>query len=409
LRIALLGPFTGPSLASQFEFHPGARPLPPGYPGAPLMTVLAHALVSRGHTVAAITTDYPSPIEDLEPFRKFHAPSMTAYFCPQRNHSFRSSGGKRGRAMDFFRYERECLRSAIEDFSPEVIHAHWTYEFVWASLDSNRPTLATAHDSPVKVVRYTPNLYRAARYLMARRVIPRCTHITAVSPDLAADIEHFAKAPITVVPNPISNSVMSTDGCRANAFENRTLVMVLNGWNGLKNGARALQAFSRARRTHPDLRLVCFGAGFEADGQARQWASKNAVAENVAFRGPVPHQSILEQMRSSTALLHPSRWEACCMAIAESMSVGLPVIAGRRTDGVAWQLDGGRAGMLADVTSVDDIARGIVAITSDRGRWNEMSSAARSRARQLFSADHVTDHYVRLYADVINDERTATA
>ncbi|MFM9884423.1 MAG: glycosyltransferase family 4 protein [Burkholderiales bacterium] len=373
------------------------------------MAVLARALVDREHVVAAITTDYSTPIESLEPFRTFHAPGLTAYFCPQRTHSFRNSEGMRGRALDFFRYERDCLKSAIEDFSPEVIHAHWTYEFVWAGLDSTRPIVATAHDSPAQVVRYTPNLYRAARYLMARRVIPRCRHLTAVSPDLAADIQHFAKAPITVVPNPISKSVMAAEGCAAEAFENKSLMMVLNGWDGLKNGARALRAFALARRTAPALRLDCFGAGFEVDGPAQQWARKSGLDGNISFLGPVPHHQIIEHMRSSTALLHPSRWESCCMAIAESMSVGLPVVAGRRSGGVAWQLDNGQAGILADVTDVDDLARCIIAMTGDRGRWHAMSTAARSRARQLFSVENVADQYVQLYAKAIKGERSAAA
>ncbi len=409
MRIAIVGPFTGPSLSGQFDFQTNAIPLPPGYPGAPFMAVLARALVDRGHVVAAITTDYSTPIEALEPFRVFHAPGFTAYFCPQRTHSFRNSEGMRGRALDFFRYERDCLKSAIDDFSPEVIHAHWTYEFVWAALDSNRPIVATAHDSPAQVVRYTPNLYRAARYLMARRVIPRCTHLTAVSPDLAADIKHFAKVPITVVPNPISKSVMAADGCAADAFDNKSLMMVLNGWDGLKNGARALQAFAMARRTAPALRLNCFGAGFEADGLAHRWALKNSLDGNISFRGPVPHHKIIEHMRSSTALLHPSRWESCCMAIAESMSVGLPVVAGRRSGGVGWQLDDGRAGILADVTDVDDLARSIIAMTGDQARWHAMSTAARSRARQLFSVENVAEQYVELYAKAINGERSTAA
>ncbi len=409
MRIAIVGPFTGPSLSSHFEFQTSETPLPPGYPGAPFMSVLARALVDGGHVVAAITTSYSTPIGDLEPFRSFHAPNLTAYFCPQRIHSFRRSGGMRGRALDFFQYERKCLKSAIEDFSPDVIHAHWTYEFVWAGLDSRRPTVATAHDSPVQVVRYTPNLYRAARYLMARRVIPRCKHVTAVSPGLAADIQHFARVPLTVVPNPISKSVMAAEGCTADAFENKSLMMVLNGWDDLKNGARALRAFAMARRTIPDLRLRCFGAGFEVDGPAHRWALKNGVDGNIAFCGLVAHQSIIEHMRSSTALLHPSRWESCCMAIAESMSVGLPVIAGRHSGGVAWQLDDGRAGILANVTDTDDIARCIIAMTSDQGHWNEMSAAARSRARQLFSVDHIADQYVQLYAKAIDGERNAAA
>ena len=107
MRIAIVGPFTGPSLSGQFGFQTSAMPLPPGYPGAPFMSVLARALVDRGHFVAAITTDYSTPIEALEPFRTFQAPGLTAYFCPQRTHSFRNSEGMRGRALDFFRYERE--------------------------------------------------------------------------------------------------------------------------------------------------------------------------------------------------------------------------------------------------------------------------------------------------------------
>ena len=97
------------------------------------------------------------------------------------------------------------------------------------------------------------------------------------------------------------------------------------------------------------------------------------------------------------------------MAIAESMSVGLPVVAGRRSGGVGWQLDDGRAGILADVTDVDDLARSIIAMTGDLGRWHAMSTAARSRARQLFSVENVAEQYVELYTKAINGERSTAA
>jgi len=407
VRIAVLGPFTGASLSAQFEFPPTADGLPAGYPGAPLMTVLAKALADRGHEVAAISTDFASAVDQTAPFKLYQAPGISAYFCPQRARSFRRSGTRRGRALDFFQYERDCLLAALEDFAPAVIHAHWTYEFVWAALDSKYPTLATAHDSPAKVLRYMPNLYRAFRYLMARRVIPRCGHLTAVSPDLAADIRRYAKSSISVVPNPIATHVMAAAGCTKEAFEAKTLLMVLNGWNNLKNGALALRAFNIARRSNPGLRLICFGAAWEKDGEAHRWARRNGVDAGVEFCGSVPQRVILEQMQMSTALLHPSRWEACCMAIAEAMSLGLPVIAGRHTDGVAWQLDNGRAGILADITSVDDVARGIVAMTSDFFEWQKMSTAGRSRARQIFSVDRVVDQYVSLYSTASNGARNA--
>lgn len=398
MRIALIGPFAGPALASRFPFAVEGGALPAGYPGAPLMTALAKALVERGHRVGCISTDYSTPVAQLEPFRLFQAPGVSTYFCPQRPHSFRSAGGRRGRSLDHFRFERECLLAAIKDFAPDVIHAHWTYEFVWAALDSGVPTLATAHDSPAKVLRFTPNLYRASRYLMARRVLARCSHLTAVSPDLANDLRHWTPAPITVVPNPIPDDVLASPGCTPAAMHSKTFVMVLNGWTKLKNGATALRAFDLARRSDAQLRLVCFGAGFEAGGPAHRWAQRRGLDAHVAFRGPVPHQTIIEQMCRSTGLLHPSRWEACCMSIAEAMSVGLPVIAGQRTDGVAWQLDDGRAGALVDVTDARVIAAAIVTMASDAAQWSRWSEAARARAHRLFACDAVVDEYVALYA-----------
>ena len=398
MRIAILGPFTAQLLTKQFDFPADAR-MPVGYPGAPLLTVLARALVERGHEVATITTDYIAPSGQNAPFQHFRSIDgrLDAYFCPQRARSFRPQASQPGRALDFFAHERECLVAALKDYAPDIAHAHWTYEFVWAALDSGYPTLATAHDSPAKVLRFMPNLYRAFRYAMARRVIPRCEHLTAVSPDLVADLSKFTRTPIQLLANPIDDEVMRSPGSTPQSFESNTLMMVLNGWNRLKNGATALRAFHKARIADPRLKLMCFGASWQAEGPAHQWARRNGVAGGVQFRGPTPHDTILAHMQYCAALLHPSRWEACCMAIAESMSLGLPVIAGRHTDGVPWQLDEGRAGMLVDVTDVDDMARGIAAVTGDAPLWRQLRERARERARAMFSIDHVVDSYLAMY------------
>jgi len=403
MRVALVGPFNGSSLRQEFPSLGEGAGLPPGYPGAPLMTTLARALVDRGHDVAAISTCYSTPVSELEPFRHWERRTgrdIDVYFCPQRSRSFRSSSGRRGRAVDFFRFERDGLRAAINHFQPELIHAHWTYEFVWAALDSGIPTLATAHDSPSKVLRYMPNLYRLVRYAMARHVIGRCPHLTAVSPDLERDIRGWASRPVTVVPNPIPSTMLESPGCEPQAFTSRTLVMALNGWIQLKNGANALRAFQLAREVDRSLRLLCFGADYEPGGAAHRWAKAHQCTDGVEFRGPTPHHQMMDEFRRSMALLHPSRLEACSMSIGESMSLGLPVIAGRRTGGVAWQLDGGRAGVLVDVNDAASMAQAILSLSADAAIWTQLSSAARARARQLFRLEPIVDAYVDLYGAV---------
>jgi glycosyltransferase involved in cell wall biosynthesis len=398
LRIALVGPFSGPSLAAGLSF---AAPLPPGYPGAPLMTALAQALVARGHQVAAISTDYTSPVAELEPFRLFRGSGIDAYYCPQRPRSFSASGGRRGRALDFFAFERACLQQAIAHFQPDVVHAHWAYEFAWAALDAGHPTLVTAHDSPLQVLRFMPHPYRLARLLMARHVLRRSRHVTAVSPDLERDLRAWTPAPIEVVPNPLSGPIVQAEPCAPQAFDSKTLVMVLNGWVRLKNGRRALRAFALARRTDPALRLDCLGADFQHGGPAHRWAQAHGLAEGVRFLGPVPQPVLVQHLRSGLALLHPSLLEACSMAIAEAMAVGLPVIAGATTAGVAWQLEGGQAGVLADVRSTASMAAAITRLAADRARWLSLSAAAHARARQLFAVDAVVERYLALYGQLL--------
>lgn len=403
MRIAIVGPFTGPSLEATFSFPVGTR-LPPGHQGAPLMAAYAKGLVDQGHEVAAITTDKSifEPRQRQPSFQRIEGSDLRAYFAPQRPRGFRYSEGHLGRALDLFAYERRGMMAAIADFAPDVVHAHWTYEFAGAALDSGFPAVVTAHDSPWKVLKLMPDAYRALRFMMARRNIPRCRHLVAVSSDLAADVQAFARTPVAVVANPIPDEILASVGCTDRSFESQTAVMVLNGWDAWKNGAAALRAFAAARRTRPGLRLVCFGWHWEQGGVAQTWAQRQGLADGVEFRGAVPHATILEQMQASTVLLHPSRLEACCMTIAEAMSVALPVIGGRSTSGVSWQLDGGKAGLLVDVTDEDAMAAALVELTADRTRWTTLSRAGRERAGEIFACRQVTNQYVKQYAMAID-------
>ena len=82
------------------------------------------------------------------------------------------------------------------------------------------------------------------------------------------------------------------------------------------------------------------------------------------------------------------------MTIAEALSVGLPVIAGRMTAGVPWQLDDGKAGVLVDVNDPESMARAVLDLTTDPTRWAGFSAAARARARSIFAANRVVDQYM---------------
>jgi len=49
------------------------------------------------------------------------------------------------------------------------------------------------------------------------------------------------------------------------------------------------------------------------------------------------------------------------------------------------------------------MADAIVALSRDRRRWQEISSAARARALELFPVDRVVERYLSLYLSVLQE------
>ena len=59
---------------------------------------------------------------------------------------------------------------AIDPRDPDIVHAHWTYEFALGAIESRVPTVVTAHDAPLSILRLNPTPYRLARTVMAWQV-----------------------------------------------------------------------------------------------------------------------------------------------------------------------------------------------------------------------------------------------
>lgn len=172
MHIAIAGPIATENIATYLNGN--IESLPPGYSGAPLLGTLIGELLNRGHRVSAFTTSLGVPI-DPKKWVEAGNDQFRMHYCPQRPHSFRPKHGYFGRATDFFRIERAALLAAIEAAKPDVVHAHWAYEFGLSAIATGLPHVVSCHDAPSAVLKYMPNPYRAVRYLMARQC--ECGHL----------------------------------------------------------------------------------------------------------------------------------------------------------------------------------------------------------------------------------------
>jgi len=95
--------------------------------------------------------------------------------------------------------------------------------------------------------------------------------------------------------------------------------------------------------------------------------------------------------------VHPATEESFALSIAEAMTCGVPVIAGRRSGAVGWTLGEGDAGLLVDITDARAIESAILQVLRDRELAGRLGAAGARRARTAFRSDVVTAAYLSWY------------
>ncbi|MFM8862494.1 MAG: glycosyltransferase family 4 protein [Acidimicrobiia bacterium] len=353
--------------------------LPIGMGGIPPVHEI-RMLLTRGHDVTLVTLD-PTITEELV----LRGPALTVHVGPCRP--------KRA-IRTLHRAERRYLSATIRALGPDVVHAHWTYEYALAALDTGIPTVVTVHDAPLRMVRWNlprhgagsplRRLARTTHWIlrasMAWRVARRSRLNIAVSPHTRDHFERIMRSPgeIETIPNLMAAESWLAIMAGAPTEWNPTqrpfrCVSVLGTWGDLKNSKTLLEAFARVLASGLDARLALVGVDFGTEGEAARWARVRNLTEGVEFVGPLTNRAVLDLLASADVLVHPSREEACGMVITEAQLVSTAVIGGSDSGGVPWTLGYGVAGVLVDIDSADQLADAIVAVARDHDRRHDLA------------------------------------
>jgi glycosyltransferase involved in cell wall biosynthesis len=381
MHIGIAGPATPSELAAYL--HPSSRIELFGMGGTPV-NILVSALLDLGHRVTLATLD---PALRSGQSARLEGPNLTIEIGPYR---------PRHRARDFFAVERSAITNAFLRQTPEVISAHWSYEYALGALETKIPTLVTVRDIPGEVFRHHPHPYRLVRWWMHRMVISRADKLAFNSP-YTRDALGCPRGELSVVlPNYIPDRQWVLRDREPPRPRVPRLVSINNGFGKLKNVKRLIRAFREIRVHCPQARLDLVGGGFEPDGPAVKWASKQGLAEGIDFIGPLDYFTTLQRLRDADVLVHPSLEESFGYTLIEAACVGTPVVAGRDSGAVPWVLGNGEFGVLVDVKSPEAIANAVLALVDDGEQWSRLRQAAFEGEKKRFSSSVVAERYVEV-------------
>jgi glycosyltransferase involved in cell wall biosynthesis len=82
------------------------------------------------------------------------------------------------------------------------------------------------------------------------------------------------------------------------------------------------------------------------------------------------------------------------------MARAVPVIAGRSVGGPAWILDGGRSGILTDVTQPAAISDAVIDLLRTPVRWEQLSAAGLQRVRDRYALSSTMPGFIAAIGDL---------
>lgn len=168
---------------------------------------------------------------------------------------------------------------------------------------------------------------RAAR-LAVRPLLTRPDVVAVVGEELAASVRELRGGPVVVVPNiveapgePAPRRDADVDLADRGPLE----LVAVGGLVDRKDPLRAVDAIAELRRRGVDARLTWVGTGplhDAVEGRAR------SLGVPARLTGPLPPADVAGVLAGSDLFLLPTRAETFCVAAAEALAAGRPVVVG---------------------------------------------------------------------------------
>lgn len=386
MKIGLTGPITINHLLNYFEISTiyDSKGL-----GGTSVNNLAIELWNRGHTISVISLD-----PELSKPKYFEGNRIKIYIGPYR---------RKHRMRDFFKRELEFLLTTINEDNSSLIHAHWTYEFAKAAIQSNKPHLITCRDTPLKVLKFQPDLYRLGRLFMAMWVYKNGKNFTTISPYMKRELDFWNVRLLGIIPNMIESDWFCLDRIE-NVTKNKRIISINNGWGKRKNLRTAIKAYNRLRyEGFNDYQFDMVGVEYGKNEKADIWTKRNQMGCGINFIGHKAYDELKNCLPNYEVLLHTSLEESFGNTLIEAMASKVPIVAGKNSGAVPWVLNYGKAGVLVDVGKPRDVVEGVKKLLKNVDYYNEIINHGYEHAKKTFHPDTITSQFEKLYNLLIRE------
>jgi PEP-CTERM/exosortase A-associated glycosyltransferase len=320
------------------------------------------------------------------------------------------------------------LASLIDQFAPDVLHAHspvlTVYPALWAARRAGIPVVyevrALWEDGAVDhgVTRPGSVRYRASRALETF-ALKQASRVTTICQGLQGEIASRGVPceRITVIPNAVDPQAFVLDpppdeGLRSRlSLDGVAVVGFIGSFYGYEGLDLLIDAFARLRqRTRARLLLV---GGGPCEPALRAQVERLGLDGDVHFAGRVPHDEVQRYYSVVDVLVYP-RWRNRVTELVTPLKPLEAMAQGRML--VASDVGGHRelirdreTGYLFPAGSVDGLVDAIEAVLRDRDAWPRLKARARGFVESERTWSNSVARYAGVYEAALRERRAPAA
>lgn len=288
-------------------------------------------------------------------------------------------------------HARRELKEVIDDFHPDLIHTH-TFKagFLVRTVKTSIPLIHTFHGHHL----YDPDygwFGKSLLNLIERKLAWRNAKIITIGQRVGRELFEAGIGRLTqyqsIAPGIESPKISN----RRKVLENLGIDGALNVlWMGRLTYVKRPERVVEIARRFPEVNFIMAGDG-ELRDSIRMSAPKNLHLVGVRDSN--------EMWSIADIVLLTSDSEGMPLTLIEGQMAGVPGIA-TEVGSVSEIVLDGETGFITDVT-VDDICNKLRVLVNDSMLRSTMSRKAATRARDLFSIQHLTSSHMKVYQEVL--------
>lgn len=322
--------------------------------------------------------------------------NIIIYYLPQSRHFGNITMG----FMDSRR-----VRKKILELKPDIIHFQNPTHYAYIGFKPPCPVITTVHGIIYEEVKFTRGMSnwirRMPRLYFEKLYLGKSRNIIAISPYVKEALRNLTTANMYLIPNPVDEKYFHIVN---NELPDR--ILFVGFISVLKNALDLLKAIKILKKDIPfvELRIAAGVREEEYFKLLKSYVEKNELEKNVKFITDFGGDKILDEYRQCCVFATASLQEVFCMAVAQAMAAGVPVIAVKR-GGLPYLIEDGKTGFLVDRGDINGLAEKLKLILNNKILRKELGVNAKRYALQQVKAELIAQKTYEVYKEVVQREK----